>query len=43
MSGMLEQVRRGRKMPWLKRGLVVDVDGTIGTVLGGNASMALEY
>ncbi len=42
VSGMLEQVRRGRKMPWLKRGLVVDVDGTMGTVVGGNASMNIQ-
>lgn len=42
MAGMLEAVRRGRHMPFLKRGMVVDVEGNMGTVTGGNSSMNIQ-
>ena len=42
MTDWLEQVRRGRNMPWLRRGLLIDVNGERGIVVDGNTSMNLQ-
>lgn len=37
MSGLLEQVRKKRNLPFLRRGMAVDVNGRMGTLTNGNA------
>jgi len=40
MIGMLESVRKGRGMPFLRRGMAVD--GKRGVVTGGNTAMTIQ-
>ncbi len=42
MKGMLEEVRRARHMPWLKRGMLIDMNGKRYRVTGGNSQMNIN-
>ncbi len=42
MPGMLEGVRQSRKMPFLRRGMRVDMDGRQGRITGGNSYANLQ-
>ncbi|MBO0790283.1 MAG: hypothetical protein J2P36_04965 [Ktedonobacteraceae bacterium] len=42
MAGKLQGVREARRMPWLKRGMIVDVRGKRGRVAGGNTMANIQ-
>jgi hypothetical protein len=42
MPGMLEGVRESRRMPFLRRGMQIDMDGRKGRITGGNAYCNLQ-
>lgn len=40
--GFLPAVRKDRHMPWLRRGMLVDVNGKRGVVTGGNSGCNIQ-
>lgn len=38
MAGGLQYIRESRNMPWLRRGMVVDLDGRKGKITSGGPS-----
>ncbi len=42
MKGAMEALRKARRMPWLKRGMDIDIEGKRGKVVGANSSYNLQ-
>lgn len=42
MRGAIEALRKARQMPWLRRGIEVDIEGRRGKVVGANSSYNLQ-